>query len=143
MTAAFLLLGPTAITDIPLPLGPSCITDLTLLLLLLLLSSAEDERFLVKTMRKSEMNVLLEMLPAYHDHVMQHPHTLITRFFGLHRVKPLHGSAVSRAALAGWKLWTLSVATVCKQMHLFWQAKQLQAKQLFMCVHNNFSFGCV
>ena len=77
-------------------------------MLLLSLCVTEDERFLVKTMRKSEMNVLLEMLPAYHDHVMQHPHTLITRFFGLHRVKPLHGSAVSRGQV-GWVIW----GTIC------------------------------
>lgn len=56
----------------------------------------EDERYLVKTMRKSEMKVLLEMLPKYYEHVTKYPQTLITRFFGLHRVTPTHaGSSVS------------------------------------------------
>jgi hypothetical protein len=49
----------------------------------------EDERFLVKTMRKSEMEVLLELLRPYVAHVAEHPATLITRFFGLHRLKPV------------------------------------------------------
>lgn len=55
----------------------------------------EDERFLVKTMRKSEMKVLLDMLPAYAGHMEGHPHSLITRFFGLHKLRPLHGRSVS------------------------------------------------
>lgn len=66
-----------------------------LLLLLPLVVTPEDERFLVKTMRKSEMKVLLDMLPAYAAHMEQHPHSLITRFFGLHKLRPMHGRSVS------------------------------------------------
>jgi 1-phosphatidylinositol-4-phosphate 5-kinase len=47
-------------------------------------------------MRKSEARVLLGMLPGYYAHVTAHPHTLITRFFGVHRITPAHGRAVSR-----------------------------------------------
>lgn len=57
---------------------------------------SEDERFLVKTMRKSEMSVLLNMLPGYAAHMEQYPNSLITRFFGLHKVTPLHGRSVSQ-----------------------------------------------
>lgn len=64
-------------------------------------TSADDERFLVKTMRKSEARVLLGMLPAYYAHVQRHPHTLITRFFGVHRVTPAHGRAVSGRGQSG------------------------------------------
>ncbi len=48
----------------------------------------------MKTMRKSEAEVLLGMLPGYYGHVERHPHTLITRFFGVHRITPAHGRAV-------------------------------------------------
>jgi len=50
---------------------------------------------LVKTTRKSEARVLLGMLPTYCEHVERHPHTLITRFFGVHKITPAHGRAVS------------------------------------------------
>jgi 1-phosphatidylinositol-4-phosphate 5-kinase len=66
-----------------------------LLLLLVVLCAAEDERFLVKTMRKSEMSVLLGMLQQYSAHMEAHPNSLITRFFGLHKVTPAHGRSVS------------------------------------------------
>eukprot|EP00775_Hariotina_reticulata_P005077 gene5077-5318_t len=61
---------------------------------------SEDERFLVKTMRKSEMRVLMEMLPAYTKHMEKYPHSLITRFFGLHKVTPLHGRSVRFVVMA-------------------------------------------
>jgi hypothetical protein len=61
----------------------------------------DDERFLVKTMRKGEAHVLLDMLPAYYEHVQRHPHTLLTRFFGVHRITPAHGRAVRWAGGGG------------------------------------------
>ncbi len=51
-------------------------------------------------MRKSEMDVLLEMLPRYVEHVTAHPNTLITRFFGLHRVTPAGGRTVRFVVMA-------------------------------------------
>lgn len=50
-----------------------------------------DERFIIKTVSKAEARHLLEILPTYCDHMMKNPHSLITRFFGLHRVKPFKG----------------------------------------------------
>lgn len=47
-------------------------------------------------MRKSEMSVLLGMLEAYSEHMERHPNSLITRFFGLHKVTPAHGRSVRR-----------------------------------------------
>ncbi|KAJ6793046.1 phosphatidylinositol 4-phosphate 5-kinase 9-like [Iris pallida] len=52
---------------------------------------SQDDRFMIKTLRKSEVQVLLRMLPNYHHHVRSYENTLITKFFGLHRVKPLSG----------------------------------------------------
>eukprot|EP00698_Gefionella_okellyi_P011103 TRINITY_DN2911_c0_g1_i1.p1 TRINITY_DN2911_c0_g1~~TRINITY_DN2911_c0_g1_i1.p1 ORF type:complete len:490 (+),score=91.84 TRINITY_DN2911_c0_g1_i1:53-1471(+) len=46
-----------------------------------------DGRFVIKTMSSEECVLLRKVLPEYYAHVMQYPHTLLTRFFGLHRVK--------------------------------------------------------
>jgi 1-phosphatidylinositol-4-phosphate 5-kinase len=55
---------------------------------------SHDDRFMIKTMRKSEVKVLLRMLPNYYDHVRTYENTLITKFFGLHAVKPAGGHKV-------------------------------------------------
>ncbi|XP_024528312.1 phosphatidylinositol 4-phosphate 5-kinase 9 [Selaginella moellendorffii] len=55
---------------------------------------SHDDRFIIKTMRKSEVEVLLDMLASYYDHVLVHENTLITKFFGLHRIKPQGGRKV-------------------------------------------------
>ncbi|XP_016511584.1 phosphatidylinositol 4-phosphate 5-kinase 9-like [Nicotiana tabacum] len=52
---------------------------------------SQDDRFMIKTLRKSEVKVLLRMLPDYHRHVKAYENTLITKFFGLHRIKPSSG----------------------------------------------------
>ncbi|CAN1275975.1 Phosphatidylinositol 4-phosphate 5-kinase 9 [Linum perenne] len=52
---------------------------------------SQDDRFMIKTLRKSEVKVLLDMLPDYHNHVRRYENTLITKFFGLHRIKPSSG----------------------------------------------------
>jgi 1-phosphatidylinositol-4-phosphate 5-kinase len=52
---------------------------------------SQDDRFMIKTLRKSEVKVLLRMLPDYHHHVRTYENTLVTKFFGLHRIKPSSG----------------------------------------------------
>ncbi|KAM7464215.1 hypothetical protein LguiA_032336 [Lonicera macranthoides] len=52
---------------------------------------SQDDRFMIKTLRKSEVKVLLRMLPDYHFHVRTYENTLVTKFFGLHRIKPSSG----------------------------------------------------
>ncbi|KAL6179017.1 hypothetical protein ACLB2K_050533 [Fragaria x ananassa] len=47
---------------------------------------SHDDRFVIKTLKKSELKVLLRMLPSYYCHVGEHENTLITKFFGLHRI---------------------------------------------------------
>ncbi|XP_009390252.2 phosphatidylinositol 4-phosphate 5-kinase 1-like isoform X1 [Musa acuminata AAA Group] len=47
---------------------------------------SQDERFVIKTLRKYELKILLKMLPNYYDHVGAYDNTLITKFFGLHRL---------------------------------------------------------
>ncbi|KAI4385604.1 hypothetical protein MLD38_003610 [Melastoma candidum] len=46
-----------------------------------------DDRYMIKTMKKSEVKVLLRMLPAYYNHVKNFENTLVTKYFGLHCVK--------------------------------------------------------
>ncbi|CDO97548.1 unnamed protein product [Coffea canephora] len=53
-----------------------------------------DDRFVIKTLKRSELKVFLRMLPRYYRHVSQHENTLITKFFGLHRIKLKHGKKV-------------------------------------------------
>lgn len=55
---------------------------------------SHDDRFIIKTMKKEEMTKLRQLLPKYLAHVQQHQHTLLTKFFGLHRIKPHKGRKV-------------------------------------------------
>lgn len=49
----------------------------------------QDDRFMIKTVKKSEVKVLLRMLPSYYKHVTRYENTLITKFFGVHCIKPV------------------------------------------------------
>ncbi|XP_052175442.1 phosphatidylinositol 4-phosphate 5-kinase 4-like [Diospyros lotus] len=51
-----------------------------------------DDRYMIKTMKKAEVKVLLRMLPAYYNHFRAFENTLVTKYFGLHCVK-LNGPA--------------------------------------------------
>jgi 1-phosphatidylinositol-4-phosphate 5-kinase len=48
---------------------------------------SRDYRFIIKTIRHNEHKFLLRILKDYHLHVKENPHTLLSRFYGLHRVK--------------------------------------------------------
>nr|DAD24500.1 TPA_asm: hypothetical protein HUJ06_025964 [Nelumbo nucifera] len=51
----------------------------------------QDDRFMIKTVKKSEVKVLLRMLPSYYQHVCRYENSLVTKFFGVHCVKPVGG----------------------------------------------------
>ncbi|WOH06369.1 hypothetical protein DCAR_0625795 [Daucus carota subsp. sativus] len=51
-----------------------------------------DDRYMIKTMKKAEAKVLIRMLSAYYNHVRAYQNTLVTKYFGLHCVR-LNGSA--------------------------------------------------
>lgn len=55
---------------------------------------SQDERFIIKTMRKEEVKLLLRTLPLYYAHVASHPDTLISRFYGIHRITLASGRKV-------------------------------------------------
>ncbi|KZV42817.1 phosphatidylinositol 4-phosphate 5-kinase 2-like [Dorcoceras hygrometricum] len=50
-----------------------------------------DDRFVIKTVKKSEAKVLIKMLPSYYRHVCHYENSLVTKFFGVHCVKPVGG----------------------------------------------------
>ncbi|EEY64779.1 phosphatidylinositol-4-phosphate-5-kinase (PIPK-C) [Phytophthora infestans T30-4] len=51
---------------------------------------SHDGRFMIKTQTKDESKFLRRILPHYYKFVMENPNTLITRFYGMHRVKMHH-----------------------------------------------------
>jgi len=55
---------------------------------------SRDYRFIIKTIRHAEHKFLLTILKDYHEHVKANPHTLLSRFYGLHRVKLPHGRKI-------------------------------------------------
>ncbi|KDN41903.1 hypothetical protein RSAG8_07120, partial [Rhizoctonia solani AG-8 WAC10335] len=55
---------------------------------------SRDYRFIIKTIHHAEHKFLRKILPQYYEHVASNPHTLLSRFFGLHRVKLPHGRKI-------------------------------------------------
>ncbi|KAI0266149.1 hypothetical protein BC834DRAFT_935742 [Gloeopeniophorella convolvens] len=55
---------------------------------------SRDYRFIIKTIRHAEHKFLRSILKQYHRHVRENPHTLLSRFYGLHRVKLPHGRKI-------------------------------------------------
>uniref|UniRef100_A0A7N0T6W6 1-phosphatidylinositol-4-phosphate 5-kinase n=1 Tax=Kalanchoe fedtschenkoi TaxID=63787 RepID=A0A7N0T6W6_KALFE len=51
----------------------------------------QDDKFIIKTVKKSEVKVLIKMLPSYYQHVCRYQNSLVTKFFGVHCVKPIGG----------------------------------------------------
>ncbi|RDX69624.1 Phosphatidylinositol 4-phosphate 5-kinase 1, partial [Mucuna pruriens] len=51
----------------------------------------QDDRFIIKTLKKSEVKVLIRMLPSYYQHVCRYKNSLVTKFLGVHCVKPIGG----------------------------------------------------
>lgn len=55
---------------------------------------SRDYRFIIKTIHHAEHKFLRSILKEYHEHVMKNPHTLLSRFYGLHRVKLPRGRKI-------------------------------------------------
>ncbi|XP_022863788.1 phosphatidylinositol 4-phosphate 5-kinase 8-like isoform X1 [Olea europaea var. sylvestris] len=55
---------------------------------------SNDDKFVIKTLKKFELKALIKMLPHYYKHVQEHENTLITKFFGVHRIALKHGKKV-------------------------------------------------
>jgi len=46
-----------------------------------------DARYMLKTIHHHEFETIKGILKAYYEHIVKYPQTLITRFFGLHKIK--------------------------------------------------------
>ena len=55
---------------------------------------SRDYRFIIKTISHTEHRFLRKILKEYHRHVLDNPHTLLSRFYGLHRVKLPRGRKI-------------------------------------------------
>ncbi|OBZ65594.1 Phosphatidylinositol 4-phosphate 5-kinase its3 [Grifola frondosa] len=55
---------------------------------------SRDYRFIIKTIHHAEHKFLRSILKQYYEHVKSNPHTLLSRFYGLHRVKLPHGRKI-------------------------------------------------
>ncbi|KAG0142834.1 hypothetical protein CROQUDRAFT_662003 [Cronartium quercuum f. sp. fusiforme G11] len=55
---------------------------------------SRDYRFIIKTIHHGEHKFLRRILHQYHEHVKANPHTLLSRFYGLHRVKLPRGPKI-------------------------------------------------
>ena len=51
---------------------------------------SNDGRYMIKTMTNAESKFLRRILPEYFKHCCENPNTMITRFFGMYRVKLYH-----------------------------------------------------
>ncbi|KAK9766396.1 Phosphatidylinositol-4-phosphate 5-kinase [Basidiobolus ranarum] len=61
---------------------------------------SQDYRFIIKTIHHTEHKFLRRILPYYYQHVKENPNTLISRFFGLHRVKLPHSRKIHFVVMA-------------------------------------------
>jgi len=62
-----------------------------------------DGLYLIKSVTEEEAHKLLNILPDYEEHLQNHPGSLLTRFFGLHRI--LLSNNAFGGLLHGFKGW--------------------------------------
>jgi 1-phosphatidylinositol-4-phosphate 5-kinase len=55
---------------------------------------SRDYKYIIKTIHHAEHKLLRRILREYYDHVVQYPNTLISQFYGLHRVKIPYGRKI-------------------------------------------------
>ncbi|CAG8512693.1 7046_t:CDS:10 [Ambispora gerdemannii] len=55
---------------------------------------SRDYRFIIKTIHHTEHKFLRKILKEYYMHIKENPNTLLSRFYGLHRVKLPRGSKI-------------------------------------------------
>jgi 1-phosphatidylinositol-4-phosphate 5-kinase len=55
---------------------------------------SRDYKYIIKTIHHAEHKLLRRVLKEYYNHVMDNPNTLISQFYGLHRVKIPYGRKI-------------------------------------------------
>ena len=58
-----------------------------------------DKRFMIKTINKKELKIMLDMLPSYIEHHLKYPDSLIGKIFGVFTVKRSGNSPVYLALM--------------------------------------------
>lgn len=58
-----------------------------------------DKRFMIKTINKTELDIMLNMLPHYIEHNLIYPETLIGKIFGVFTVKRAGSSPIYLALM--------------------------------------------
>lgn len=53
-----------------------------------------DGKYMIKTIKETEFEVLRHILPHYHQHILSNPNTFVTRYYGLHKLKCYKKDAV-------------------------------------------------
>ncbi|CAL0307850.1 unnamed protein product [Lupinus luteus] len=54
----------------------------------------QDDKLMIKTVKKSEVKVLIRMLRSYYQHMSRFENSLLTKFYGVHCVKPIGGQKI-------------------------------------------------
>lgn len=55
---------------------------------------SRDYKYIIKTIHHAEHKFLRKILKEYYDHVKNNPNTLLSQFYGLHRVKMPYGKKI-------------------------------------------------
>ena len=55
---------------------------------------SRDYKYIIKTIHHAEHKLLRKVLREYYNHVVDNPHTLVSQFYGLHRVKIAFGRKI-------------------------------------------------
>lgn len=59
---------------------------------------------------QSVIQVLIKMLPSYYQHVCRYENTLVTKFYGVHCVKPVGGVKVCLTSNLESLIWWLNMS---------------------------------
>ncbi|KAE8703661.1 Galactose oxidase/kelch repeat superfamily protein isoform 1 [Hibiscus syriacus] len=98
---------------------------------------SNDTRFAIKTLKKSEVKILLEMLPGYYSHHKRFRNTVLNKLYGVHAVTPFGGT----------KAYFVVVANIFKQIQhdcAFLEATGIMDYSLMLGLHVKGSpKGCV
>jgi len=103
---------------------------------------SDDDRFLIKTVQQEEMRLLLDLIPKYYRHVETNPGTLLTRFHGLHMVKPV-GGAKSRVRFHHMSVCLCVCVCVCVCVYVcstaytwssLWRGQGWGTRSSFVCL---------
>jgi len=78
---------------------------------------SNDGRYMIKTQTHEEKNFLRQILPDYYNHLKSYPHSFVTHFYGMYRVKiPEIGKSVHFVIMK-------SVFNTDKEIHKIWDLK--------------------